>query len=269
MAHGLNYSYGRRSINSDRLFGVSLYQQKSIELRPSGREPFSASSLLDSVDHPHSNSPYLSQIPCSWGAVYFPEHWRLFHAYLIDRLSEHTYPIDTPIISPSDRIRSNRWTRSWKKFFNEFVYLHGYVMLYPNYSNWTALSTNHLEVGVHVRGREPHFQRKREQFDLPLMPLPIPSSSSPTSSKSDQIRIPSILDLPLQKLPPWDSLPVIDLWGFLSSHDELRERGVQRYKQLIAECYHSEDTVPGPGCQDSHDATHISAGKVGEGESSD
>ncbi|KAF8309004.1 hypothetical protein DL93DRAFT_2231193 [Clavulina sp. PMI_390] len=200
----LKYRYGSEAPYSERLFGISLYQQKSIELRPHGREPFSASTLFSSVSHSSylPTTPYLSQIPCSWGAVYFPQHWSAFHEFIIDRLSERTHPISTHIIAPFDRIRSNRWSRSWKKFFNEYAFLHGLVMLYPNFEGWTALSTNHLEVGVHVhvhsRGKgkrsstigdstagttttteeEREFERKRAQFALPLMELPYPPTFS-------------------------------------------------------------------------------------------
>src|SRR6202050_179875 len=106
-------------------------------------------------------------------------------------------------------IRSNRWTKSWKKYFIELVYLRGYAMLYPNYADFVSFSTNHLEVGSHVKDRpnDVYLQRK-ELFLLPLMSLSDNSNSSMPSS--------GILDLPGETLPPWHSLPILNLTGSLT-----------------------------------------------------
>ncbi|GEM10895.1 glycosyltransferase 2 [Rhodotorula toruloides] len=207
----LQYRYtlaGRRS--SGRLFGISLYQQKNIELRPEGRQPFDAHKLFADLSL-HSTTPYLSQIPCSWGAAYFPEHWREFHTYLSLRLSELALPISEPLVPA---IRSNKWPRSWKKYFIELVYLRGYSMLYPNYPDFESLSTNHLEKGTHVHTARVD-DKKKATFEVPLLD-----------------RDASLVDtLPggpgHERLPDWDALPVMDLWGSLASADELLERGWQ------------------------------------------
>ncbi|KAF9506752.1 hypothetical protein BS47DRAFT_381485 [Hydnum rufescens UP504] len=222
----LRYRYGPEVHLSNHLFGISLYQQKIIELRPEGRRPFDPRKLFEAHKLTFPDTPYTSQIPCSWGAVYFPEHWREFHSYLIDRLSERKLAISDVIVPD---IRSNRWTKSWKKYFIELVYLRGYVMLYPNFAHFISLSTNHLEMGVHVRGdmsaRE--FLRKKALFDLPLMPLPQELKSGDT---------PSILDLPLGSLPRWESLPVVDLWGHLSSGEDIVRTGQTRHQHLMPGC---------------------------------
>ncbi|KAJ8292297.1 hypothetical protein OF846_004604 [Rhodotorula toruloides] len=207
----LQYRYtlaGRRA--SGRLFGISLYQQKNIELRPEGRQPFDAHKLFADLSL-HSTTPYLSQIPCSWGAAYFPEHWREFHTYLSLRLSELALPISEPLVPA---IRSNKWPRSWKKYFIELVYLRGYSMLYPNYPDFESLSTNHLEKGTHVHTSRVD-EKKKATFEVPLLD-----------------RDASLVDtLPggpgHERLPDWDALPVMDLWGSLASADELLERGWQ------------------------------------------
>ncbi|KAF5347157.1 hypothetical protein D9758_011092 [Tetrapyrgos nigripes] len=153
------------------LFGVSLYQPKNVELHASGRKAF---KLSDVVPSHIPDSPYLSQIPCSWGAVYFPRHWREFHNYIALRLSELSQssalsssspflPLKT-IIVPD--VRSNRWTKSWKKYFIEFVYLRGYTMLYPSFPDYLSLSTNHHELGVHVTTS---VSSRKQEFEVPLM----------------------------------------------------------------------------------------------------
>ncbi|KAJ7801867.1 hypothetical protein B0H14DRAFT_3489107 [Mycena olivaceomarginata] len=195
----LRYRYGGARSETARLFGISLYQQKNIELHPEGRKAFDPRKLFARNHIPDPSTPYLSQIPCSWGAVYFPEHWREFHAYLADRLSETTMEIER-IVVPN--VRSNNWTKSWKKYFIEMVHLRGYVMLYPNYEGFVSLSTNHLEIGSHVKDRP---KEKQEVFRLPLMEL---SSSI------------HLLDLPGARLPEWEALPVLNLTGFLIARDK-------------------------------------------------
>ncbi|KAI0057461.1 hypothetical protein BV25DRAFT_1920166 [Artomyces pyxidatus] len=215
----LRYRYGEETNKSPNLFGISLYQQKNVELRPAGRQPFNARQLFASAGlAPHS--PYLSQIPCSWGAVYFPEHWREFHAYLPARLA---HPMDEPIVPD---VRSSRWARSWKKYFIELVFLRGYTMLYPNYAAFASLSTNHLEAGAHVK-HQPRdiFDKKKAMFSLPLMRLPDENASAVLET--------GLLDLPGGHLPPWGDLPVLDLHGLLTSEEEIERRGLERRSALF------------------------------------
>ncbi|KAH7885858.1 hypothetical protein F5I97DRAFT_1876012 [Phlebopus sp. FC_14] len=216
----LRYRYGEASGTSSNLFGISLYQQRNIELRPEGRRPFDARTLFQSNSLRNPTTPYLSQIPCSWGAIYFPSPWREFHDYLSLRLSQDIIPMTTTIVP---HVRSNKWTKSWKKYFIELVYLRGYLMLYPNYEDFVSFSTNHLEVGSHVRSQpEGEYERKKKLFRLPLMPLPGVSSD----------KSPNILDLPGGTLPSWSTLPVLDLMGELSSMDTIEQRGALRRAEL-------------------------------------
>jgi hypothetical protein len=196
------------------MFGISLYQQKHLELPLDGRQPFNPRTLFSSSGLAHPTTPYLSQIPCSWGAVYFPEQWREFHDYLTVRLSEVSMAIEEDIVPG---VRSNRWSRSWKKFFIELIFLRGYVMLYPNYDNFISLSTNHLEVGSHVKTRS---KAKQDLFLLPLMQLP------KEHQKYD------LLDLPYGTLPPLEQLPVLNLTGSLTSVEAIINTGRLRRKKL-------------------------------------
>jgi hypothetical protein len=162
-------------------------------------------------------------VPCSWGAAFFPEHWKEFHDYLSIRLSESTHDISEVIIPD---IRSNRWARSWKKFFNELVFLRGYVMLYPNYNDYLSLSTNHLEVGSHVQAlSDAELAKRRAQFELPLMPL---NQESAINGETED----TILDIPFSTMPDLEDIPVIDLWGRVSSHEEIVRRGADRHDQV-------------------------------------
>ncbi|KAI0366991.1 hypothetical protein BV20DRAFT_1001271 [Pilatotrama ljubarskyi] len=219
----LRYRYGKPEDRSSHLFGISLYQQKNLELRPDGRHLFDASKVFRTAGLPHPHTPYLSQIPCSWGALYFPEQWREFHAYLVTRLSEDVWPIGQTVVPD---VRSNRWTRSWKKYFIELVYLRGYVMLYPNYADYVSLSTNHLEVGSHVKDvpREVYL-RKKKLFNLPLMRLPPADDNAGPSATG-------LLDIPDGHLPTWSSLPVLDLLGAIVDQETISHRGAKRRAEL-------------------------------------
>ena len=213
--------YGNSSFSSPKLFGISLYQQKMIELRPTGRQPFDARTLFQSTLLADPSTPYLSQIPCSWGALYFPSPWREFHDYLSLRLSQVVLPLRSVIIPG---VRSNKWTKSWKKYFIELIYLRGYVMLYPNYADFVSLSTNHLEVGSHVKDEPEVYEKKKHLFSLPLMDL--------SGALAGNALNPRLLDLPGGTLPDWDQLPVLDLLGELSSMDAIQKRGEERNAEL-------------------------------------
>ncbi|KAJ7050496.1 hypothetical protein C8F01DRAFT_1000676 [Mycena amicta] len=192
----LRYRYGEERERTGSLFGVSLYQQKNTELHPDGRKAFNARDLFVASHIPDPSTPYLSQVPCSWGAVYFPEHWREFHDYLANRLSQSKMEIGANIVPD---VRSNNWSRSWKKYFIELVYLRGYVMLYPNYADFASFSTNHVEVGSHVKERP---KEKQDAFKVPLLEL------------EESWRL--LEELPGKNLPPWAALPVVNLTGFLA-----------------------------------------------------
>ncbi|KAI0343255.1 hypothetical protein BDW22DRAFT_1317164, partial [Trametopsis cervina] len=224
---------------SPQLFGISLYQQKNLELRPEGRHLFSAQTVFASASYPDVNTPYLSQIPCSWGAVYFPEQWREFHNYLAVRLSQThpNLPLDK-IVAPG--LRSNKWTRSWKKYFIELVYMRGYVMLYPNFRDYISLSTNHLEVGSHVKEMSPKaYERKKELYLLPLMqrpPTDTPAENDDlTQRKPTTPAATDLMDLPEGRLPSWTQLPVLDLLGLFATATSIQQRGIARREELF-EC---------------------------------
>jgi hypothetical protein len=222
--------YGTDTNKSPQLFGISLYQQKNLELHPDGRRPFNAQKLFSDRDLQFPFTPYLSQIPCSWGAVYFPEHWREFHEYLSQHLSESRLS-SSRVVVPN--VRSNKWKKSWKKFFIELAFLKGYVMLYPNYDGFVSLSTNHLEAGSHVKEVS---KEKQDLFLLPLMELPV------------EARFPTVrlMDLPNGELPAWDTLPVLNLTGSLSSIESIKRVGGRRWMELTM-CSRRSLTINDPG----------------------
>ncbi|TRM60729.1 hypothetical protein BD626DRAFT_571441 [Schizophyllum amplum] len=234
----LHYRYGAPENTSPHLFGISLYQQKSNELHADGRRAFDARALFAAhpdVETTRVGSPYLSQVPCSWGAVYFPGPWRSFHSYLALRLSGRLLPLD---IAVAPGVRSNAWSRSWKKFFIELVYLDGGAMLYPNYAGWASLSTNHLERGSHVKVRS---REKREMFQVPLMEGVDGGSGL-------------LADMPGRVLPGLGELPVLNLTGSVVSLEEIAEVGRMRKEELQG-CWKEGDAACEAGGRDTTSAT--------------
>ena len=125
-------------------------------------------------------------------------------------------------------VRSNRWTRSWKRYFIELVYLRGCTMLYPNFPDYASLSTNHLEAGAHVRIDADVHERKKRLFNVPLMPLPPRDSDR---GPREVVRT-GLLEMPKGRLPEWSALPVLDLFGEVVDEETIVRRGMERRLEL-------------------------------------
>lgn len=210
----LKYRYESERAHN-HIYGVSLYSPRNLELRPEGRRPFNPEPVLEEGGY-SKRAPYATQIPCSWGAVYFPEHWREFHTYITERVAKEEkytkgyYNITVP------GSRSERWSKSWKKYYIEMVYLRAYVMVYPNFENFESFSTNHLEYGTHVQQKNNgRAKSKVDQFLVPLM-------------QQDTI----LTQLPDQQLPDFDHLPIMDLWGRIRTLSELDRVGSQWHNKV-------------------------------------
>ncbi|KAI9318525.1 hypothetical protein BX666DRAFT_2025975 [Dichotomocladium elegans] len=208
----LRYRYTAKHVDKEaqHMYGISLYSPRHLELNPEGRRPFDPNQAIGPSYDPRV--PYLSQVPCSWGAVYFPEHWREFHSYLTNRLEDLEQDKLLNITVPGSR--SERWKKSWKKYFIELVYLRSYVMLYPNFQLFESFSTNHLEFGTHVK-QEQGRVNALDEFLVPLM-------------QRDTI----LSQLPNNRLPLFADLPILDLWGKLSTLEELDTIGANWHKNV-------------------------------------
>ncbi|KAI8065705.1 hypothetical protein BC940DRAFT_326768 [Gongronella butleri] len=204
------------SMLADRIFGISLYSPRNVELHLVGRRPFDPTAVLYNSTYP-ARIPYASQVPCSWGAVYFPQQWREFHAFLTAQLDDMAQNQVLNISLPMSR--SDRWKKSWKKYLIQMVYLRGYVMVYPNYQDFESFATNHLETGTHVKSEK--RQRIIDSFLVPLM-----------------ARNTLLHQLPDQRLPDIAKMPILDLWGKLVSHDILQSRA-DRWHTRVSACERS------------------------------
>lgn len=202
------------------IYGVSLYSPRNLELLPEGRLAFNPEPVLENNAY-SKRSPYATQIPCSWGAVYFPEHWREFHGYLTERFEKEEWEGYYNITVPNSRSRN--WKKSWKKYFIELVYLRAYVMVYPNFDQFESFSTNHLEYGTHVKDNG-RTESKVMEFLVPLM-------------QRDTI----LEQLPDHHLPTFHKLPVMDLWGRISTIQKLDHIGSE-WHQKVSVCQRTRGT---------------------------
>lgn len=185
-----------------RLFGISLYSPRIIDTDPSGRQ------LLIS---PKPSSPYLMQVPNSiGGALYFPEYWREFHDYITARLTDqatvkrgsgnpHLFKDSLLTIA-----KSNKWASSWRKYFDEMIYMRGYVMLYPSFNSGYSTVATLPKTNIKNKKKLELYNGAEKLYRV-------------TITKQDEN---------IRELPDLEILPVLDLHGKLVQEKEvLIERG--------------------------------------------
>ena len=94
-------------------------------------------------------------------------------------------------------------------------------MLYPNFEGGAAFSTNHLEHGAHVKPLPPReWERKKALFEVPLVGLPKDGMGT------------GLLEMPGGRMPKWEDMPLLDLFGVVVRWDEAAERGVRRRQEV-------------------------------------
>lgn len=189
------------------LSSISLYTPRLVEVVKE-RPKWNATDFFKQI---HPNTPYLHQLPCSWGAVFFPKHWREFYVYMNMRFTEDAKknPVQIP------RSRTNGWQASWKKFLIDMMYLRGYVSLYPNFPNQASFSTNHMEPGAHISAKENVVKHDKEDFEVPLL--------------ADDFRN----YLPNGKLPSASRLPSLNLFNQAVSLKGLKAAGAKLRMDVI------------------------------------
>ncbi|XP_038972326.1 uncharacterized protein LOC103708423 isoform X2 [Phoenix dactylifera] len=208
----LAYHYDPQ-VSLPELSSISLYTPRLVEVVKE-RPRWNATGFFKKI---HPNTPYLHQLPCSWGAVFFPKHWREFYAYMGSRFTVDAK--QNPVQIP--RSRTNGWQASWKKFLIDMMYLRGYVSLYPNFPGQMSFSTNHMEPGAHINAMNNAVRHSKEDFEVPLI-------------KDDFTSL-----LPGGKLPPASKLPVIDLFNQPIPLKGLKAAGAKLGQDVIS-CSKSE-----------------------------
>ncbi|XP_009613820.1 uncharacterized protein [Nicotiana tomentosiformis] len=202
----LAYHYDPQ-ISLPELSSISLYTPRLVEVVKE-RPKWNATNFFKQI---HPNTPYLHQLPCSWGAVFFPKQWKEFYVYMNMRFTED--PKQNPVQIPKSR--TNGWQASWKKFLIDMMYLRGYVSLYPNFPNQSSFSTNHMEPGAHIAAKENVIKHNKADFEVPLL-------------KEDFKNL-----LPNGKMPPVSKLPSLNLFNQPVSLKGLKAAGAKLGKDVI------------------------------------
>lgn len=204
----LQYYYNP-NVHLPELNAIALYTPRVVEVVKE-RPHWNATDFFSAV---HPNTPYLHQLPCSWGALFMPKRWREFYKYMGMRFTEDAKanPVQIP------KSRTNGWQASWKKFLIDMMYLRGYVTLYPNFPNQTSFSTNHMERGAHIGAATNNLKHDPMDFIVPLL-------------QEDFFPL-----LPNSKLPPASKLPVINLFNQAASLRGLKAAGA-KLGQDVLEC---------------------------------
>lgn len=210
----LSYLYGEADNYTPDLYGVSLFTPRKSEIHPRVAA-YDSNLLIAEHAEGHLHMPYLHQLPCSWGALYFSESWKEFRAYLAARLHEDH------IVVHIAAARTSWWRVSWKRYFIEMAYQRQYYMLYPNYHNQTSFATNWMEPGAHIAAVTGGKKKKGggdnkhhpQHFTVPLMTL------EQTHDLLEQ--------LPNGQLPPLHELPRLDVLDqFLDSSGDMWVAGL-------------------------------------------
>ncbi|KAH7862531.1 hypothetical protein Vadar_006106 [Vaccinium darrowii] len=203
-------------ISLPELASISLYTPRLVEVVKE-RPKWNATDFFKNI---HPNTPYLHQLPCSWGAVFFPKQWREFYVYMNMRFTEDAK--QNPVQIPKSR--TNGWQASWKKFLIDMMYLRGYVSLYPNFPNQASFSTNHMEPGAHIAAKGNVLKHDKTDFEVPLM-------------KED-----FTIYLPDGKLPPVKKLPPLNLFNQPLSLKGLKAAGA-KLQQDVLQCKATETVM--------------------------
>ena len=152
----LMYRHGDEAAKDPRLIGVSLYTPRLVEVaRPRRRIDLHAEL---------GGRPFFQQLPCSWGALFFPEAWRAFRDYLLHRMAQGPA---VQVKIPGSVV--DGWKGSWKKYLIELMYRRAQWMLYPNFRNQSSFSTNHLEAGEHIGAKANSLDHAPADFTVPLL----------------------------------------------------------------------------------------------------
>ncbi|KAK4408494.1 UNVERIFIED_CONTAM: hypothetical protein Sradi_1235000 [Sesamum radiatum] len=211
----LAYHYDPK-VSLPELSSISLYTPRLVEVvkeRPKW-------NATDFFKHIHPNIPYLHQLPCSWGAVFFPKHWREFYVYMNMRFTENAK--ENPVQIPKSR--TNGWQASWKKFLIDMMYLRGYVSLYPNFPQQASFSTNHMEPGAHISAKDNIVKHDKTDFEVPLLQQDFRDF------------------LPNGKMPPASKLPSLNLFNRPVSLKGMKAAGA-KLGQDVLECGPKEVVV--------------------------
>lgn len=152
------YYYGHPGpVDSNRLMSIALYA------------PIYSEALRGPFEPRTTDEAYLSQLPCSWGALFTPYMWRQFLNWFEDNKEFD------PLVPDLGEVNSWPASRSWKRFLARFMSETGAYVVYPNVGHNRSFSTNHVELGVNMKDPQ-QLAVLRQRFTVDLVQIWRPSS---------------------------------------------------------------------------------------------
>lgn len=223
------YPDGKRATNqlAEHLVGVSLNTPRynEIILPPQNWVP------TDAIGH--EANQFLFQLPCSWGALYFPWAWREFREFYAWRKSI-TLPKHYQVVP---RSATNLWERSWKRYLVELMFIRGQVMVYPALERQLSFSTHHREPGEHTSGTaQENLVDELGTHYLEYFTVPLANDREVT------MRL-------FAHMAPLKDLPLVSFYHTpVKNWYELAQQGIWAEEMLQGYGYSMAHLNPNPGC---------------------
>lgn len=171
------------------------------------------------------HSAYLSTVPSSWGGAFWSDQWNQFDSFVQQRTKSTFYNTeaeqdpspDPSVITPSyfhlpHECTTKTWTKSWKRFLVDFMYVRGLWMLYPNLPGKQGLAYAKQSSGLHVN------EYNRDRYVVELV---------------ENVTLLNEMEL---ELPSYQELMLIDLEHHVTSREIVMARGAQFLNRIATQC---------------------------------
>ncbi|CAF1937112.1 unnamed protein product [Rotaria magnacalcarata] len=147
LKQAIDFYYINESNYDSRMFGLSMQHQHTVLGQRTG---FSIRSIDKELNETGAPTFFKYQLLGTWGAVFFPEHWRAFLEWITTIKIENIEEGCTPggLLSTQWWVSRHLAGRMWTHWFIRFVYERGWYSLYTNFPNREALIVCYRESGL-------------------------------------------------------------------------------------------------------------------------
>jgi len=130
-----------------QMYGFGLQRQNTIIGREQVEEP-----AKDISNELGGEVFYKYQLVCTWGAVFFPQHWKEFLRWFVERRRERNFDPCLPNTASTLWYNTKgKSSRMWSIWFIRFAFEKGWYNMYLNLPDGSALVTNHREGGLNFK----------------------------------------------------------------------------------------------------------------------
>jgi len=130
-----------------RMYGFGLQKQETVVGREQAAVPAKSISKILGRE-----ALFKYQLVCTWGAVFFPEHWKEFIRWFVKHRKEKNFDPCLPNTASTLWYNTKgKSSRMWSIWFIRFAFEKGWYNLYLNLPDGSALVTNHREGGLNFK----------------------------------------------------------------------------------------------------------------------